>query len=230
MPMKIRLIATAVLLILATTASAQDKGKTKKLYCWEEKGQKVCGDALPAEAAGSARSEFSAKSGRRVGEVARALTGEERTAAEIAAKQAVVDAEAEAMRKRREHAIAESYATEADLRRAFQERIDLLDATLKASNLGVTALRQSLLGLLRQAGELELGGKPVPPTTANNIVVQHTELRRRERILAQQRLDRAELDNELNRVLERYRAMKQPVGVVAPAPAPSEPMQAPSGG
>ena len=224
MPMKIRLLTTAVLLILAATASAQGKGN-KKLYCWEEKGRKVCGDALPAEAAGSARSEFSAKSGRRVGEVARVLTGEERVAAEAAAKQAAVDAEVEAMRKRREHAIAESYATETDLRHAFQERIDLLDATLKASNLGVTALRQSLLGLLRQAGELELGGKPVPPTTAKNVVVQHTELRRRERILAQQRHDRAELNEELNRVLERYRAMKQPAGVVAPAPAP-----APTGG
>lgn len=219
MPLKTRLLTTTVLLILAATASAQDKGK-KKLYCWEENGHKVCGDALPPEAAGSARSEFSVKSGRRVGEVARALTGDERAAAEVAAKQAVVDAEAEAMRKRREHAIAESYATEADLRHAFQERIDLLDATLKASNLGVTALRQSLLGLLRQAGELELAGKPVPPTTANNIVIQHTELRRRERILVQQRQDRADLDNELNRVLERYREMKRPNGVVATAPTP----------
>lgn len=220
MPMKTRLLTTAALLLLAATASAQTKSQ-KKLYCWEENGRKVCGDALPAEAAGSARSEFSAKSGLRVGEVARALTGDERAAAEAAAKQAVVDAEAEAMRKRREHAIAESYATEADLRHAFQERIDLLDATLKASNLGVTALRQSLLGLLRQAGDLELAGKPVPPTTANNIVIQHTELRRRERILVQQRQDRAELDNELNRVLERYREMKRPNGVVATAPAPT---------
>lgn len=220
MPMKTRLLTTAALLLLAATASAQTKSQ-KKLYCWEENGRKVCGDALPAEAAGSARSEFSAKSGLRVGEVARALTGDERAAAEVAAKQAVVDAEAEAMRKRREHAIAESYATEADLRHAFQERIDLLDATLKASNLGVTALRQSLLGLLRQAGELELAGKPIPPTTANNIVIQHTELRRRERILVQQRQDRAELDNELNRVLERYREMKRPNGVVATAPAPT---------
>ena len=220
MPMKTRLLTTAALLLLAAAANAQVKGQ-KKLYCWEENGRKVCGDALPAEAAGSARSEFSVKSGRRVGEVARALTGDERTAAEVAARQAVIDAEAEAMRKRREHAIAESYATEADLRHAFQERIDLLEATLKASNLGVTALRQSLLGLLRQAGELELAGKPVPPITANNIVTQHTELRRRERILVQQRQDRAELDNELNRVLERYRAMKQPRGVVATAPAPT---------
>lgn len=220
MPMKTRLLTTAALLLLAATASAQTKSQ-KKLYCWEENGRKVCGDALPAEAAGSARSEFSAKSGLRVGEVARALTGDERAAAEVAAKQAVVDAEAEAMRKRREHAIAESYATEADLRHAFQERIDLLDATLKASNLGVTALRQSLLGLLRQAGELELAGKPIPPTTANNIVIQHTELRRRERILVQQRQDRAELDNELNRVLERYREMKRQNGVVATAPAPT---------
>ena len=32
----------------------------KKLYCWNENGKKVCGDALPAEASDSARTEISA--------------------------------------------------------------------------------------------------------------------------------------------------------------------------
>ena len=209
----IQLLAAATLLALAGTSAAQKTTTSKKLYCWDDHGHKVCGDALPAEASGSLRAEFSAKSGRHVGDVAAALTAEERAAAAIAEKAAAAQAESDAARQRREMAMAESYATETDLRKAFQERIDLLDETLKASELGVTGLRQSLVGLLRQAGELELAGKPVPPTTAGNITTQHTELRRRERILAQQRVDRARLDSELAAVLQRYREIKAPATV-----------------
>jgi uncharacterized coiled-coil protein SlyX len=223
----LRLIAAATLLALAATAGAQKKNQapaTKKLYCWTENGRKVCGDALPAEAAGTSRTEYS-KGGRRTGEVAAALTPEERAAAEAAAIAAVAKAESDAARTRREMAMVESYATEADLRKAFQERIDLLDETLKASGLGVVGLRQSLVGLLRQAGEIELSGKPVPPVTRDNIARQHAELQRRERMYAQQQADRAKLDTELAAVLARYREIKSGNSAAA---APATPP--PSGG
>lgn len=210
----------ATLFALAGNAAAQEK-TGKKLYCWDDHGRKVCGDALPAEASGNRREEFSARSGRRVGEVAASLTPEERAAAAEAAKAAAAQEAIDEARTRREMAMAESYATEADLRKAFQERIDLLDETLKASELGVTGLRQSLVGLLRQAGELELAGKPVPAVTASNITIQHAELRRRERILAQQRIDRARLDDELAAVLQRYREIKSPATSAAAETAPS---------
>ena len=73
-------------LLVATTAAAAEKGK--KLYCWNEHGHKVCGDALPPEAAESERTEISAKSGMQTGQVARALTAEERAAAASASEQA----------------------------------------------------------------------------------------------------------------------------------------------
>ena len=120
----------------------------KKVYCWNENGKKVCGDALPAEAADSARTEISARRALRTGQVARALTDAERTDAALAADAARREAEAEAMVKRRDLAMVESYVTEADLRRAYGERTELLDETLKASTLGLSNLRLSLLSLL----------------------------------------------------------------------------------
>ncbi len=200
------------LALACTDAHAQKRGapppKIKKLYCWEENGAKVCGDALPAEAAGVRRTEFNAF-GRHTGDVQRAMTPAERAAydAEIAANKA--RAETEESRFRREMAMAESYATEADLRKSFQERIDLVDESLKASELGVIGLRQSLVALLRQAGENELAGKPISPVSRTNINTQHAELRRRERLFAQQRVQRASLDEELDSVLTRYREIKQ---------------------
>jgi hypothetical protein len=205
--MTLRVLALALLASLAAQADAQNK--PKKLYCWEENGRKVCGDALPAEAAGSSRTEFNSSSGMRTGQVAAALTAEQRAAADAAAALAAAQAETAAARLRREMAMVESYATEDELRKAFQERIDLLDETLKASNLGVVGLRQSLIALLRQSGELELSGKSVPKISRDNIASQHIELLRRERLYAQQQVERAQLDQELASVLARYREIKQ---------------------
>ena len=214
-----RILLAALLCALATGAAAQDKGG-KKLYCWEDNGRKVCGDALPADAAGAARTVFNAKTGTRTGEVARALTDEERAAAAVAAAEAARSAAEQAAIDRRDQAMAQSYNTEADLRDAFQERIDLLDETVKASRLGVVSLRHSLLGLLRRAGEQELAGTPVAAPAAATIASQHAELRRRERLLAQQLVERAELDQELERVLGRYRELKRPPTAAAIAPMP----------
>ena len=141
------ILAAAVALALLGSGPAVAQ---KKLYCWNENGKKVCGDALPAEASDSARTEISASSGLRTGQVSRALTDAERSAAAVAADAARRQAEAAAMEQRRDSAMVESYVTESDLRRAYGERTELLDETLKASTLGLSNLRLSLLSLLRQ--------------------------------------------------------------------------------
>ena len=68
------ILAAAVALALLGSGPAVAQ---KKLYCWNENGKKVCGDALPAEASDSARTEISASSGLRTGQVSRALTDAE---------------------------------------------------------------------------------------------------------------------------------------------------------
>lgn len=218
----------ATLGVLATgAAGAQQRGAApaKKVYCWEERGTKVCGDALPADAANAARTEFSTRSGLATRRVARALTDAERAAAADAAESNRLQAELEAAQLRRDLAMVESYATEADLRRAYGDRIALLDATVKASQLGVRNLRLSLLSLLRQAGDRELAGEPVPPALGRTIVRQHDEFRNQQRILGDQRRDRAALDVDLADALQRYRALKNPTGA-ATSPADPPPADA----
>lgn len=221
------ILAAAVALALLGSGPAVAQ---KKLYCWNENGKKVCGDALPAEASDSARTEISASSGLRTGQVSRALTDAERSAAAVAAEDARRQAEAAAMEQRRDVAMVESYVTEADLRRAYGERTELLDETLKASTLGLSNLRLSLLSLLRQAGDRELAGEPVPKRLADSIRNQHDELLRQQQILAVQRKDRAALDAELDDAVARYRALKAPVADTPSAPAPTPaPAAAPPG-
>ena len=236
MPHSNRILIAAVAFGVAALAGsgglrAQAKaGTEKKIYCWNEGGRKVCGDALPAEAANSERTEISARSGLRTGQVSRALSDSERSAAALAQEQARLQAEAEAMQKRRDLAMVESYATEADLRRAYGERTELLDETLKASTLGVTNLRLSLLNLLRQASDRELSGDIVSKSLTTTSRDQHVELLRQQQILASQRLDRAALDDDLKDALLRYRALKAPPGAAATAKPDAQAGPAPAAG
>lgn len=213
----------ALALLLALPAAAQDKAPAKKLYCWNEGGRKVCGDALPATAVNSARTEINARSGLPARRVDRALTPAEAEAARAAQKQAEQQAMAAAAAARRDQAMAESYATEADLRRAFNARIVLLDETIKASALGVDGLRQSLLNLLRRAGDAELAGKPVPKALATTIATQHAQLGKLRALLVEQRADRAQIDAELATALARWRELKTAASNGTPAPAPAAP-------
>lgn len=221
------LLFAAVGLLACGAAIAQKKpaqaGGEKKIYCWDDGGRRVCGDALPPEAAGRARTEISPKSGLATARVARALTDEEKAAAAVAEQAARKQMEDEAAAKRRDLAMVESYLTEGDLRRAYGERIELLDEALKAGKLGQANLQASLLTLLRQAGDHELAGEPVPRRMLNSIRQQHADLLRQQAIMQVQQVDRAALDVELADAIMRYRSLKSPADVVAPATADARP-------
>src|SRR4249919_1450585 len=110
--------------VLASTAVSAQEVK-KKLYRWVDKDGKVhYDDALPAEAVNQARQEFSANTGTETGAVDRALTPEEQAQKDAAAK-AAADAKATADEQaRNEQAMLSSYDSEADLRRAYNERLE----------------------------------------------------------------------------------------------------------
>lgn len=195
--------ATCVVAAGAAVAGPQ----AKKLYCWEEGGRKICGDALPADAADNARKEFSATTGRQVGEVERALTAEERAVLEADLARAEREAQDEAERARRELAMVASYSTEDELRRAFQNRIVLMDDKLQATRGAIASLRQALVTRLRGASELELAGKPVDAELAAAIATQHAAVTRQRELLASQQAERLALDAELASAIARYREL-----------------------
>ncbi|MGY0560635.1 hypothetical protein ACW7G2_07945 [Luteimonas sp. A277] len=197
-----------ILLVLVSSAALAQRGSTeRRLYCWEQAGRKICGDALPASAVDAARTEISASTGRVRGQVGRALSDEERTAVEAEARLAAQQVEADAAERRRDMAMVESYSTEAELERAYDNRIILIDESVKTSQMGVANLRMSLLTQLRKAAEAELQGQPVAKPMADNIVSQHGDLMRQQAILEQQLREREELDADLQEARERYRSL-----------------------
>ncbi|CAN5619468.1 hypothetical protein BH23PSE2_BH23PSE2_10470 [soil metagenome] len=201
------ILACTLLAALPSVVPAQPASGAKKLYCWNENGIQVCGDTLPPSAVDRARTEISPRSGLRTGQVPRALTPEERAMEAEAAETAAEAADVEAAARRRDLAMVESYLTEADLRRAYGDRISLVDESMKTSRLSIAGLRQSLLSLLRQAAEMELQSRPVPPPLAANIFRQHGDLLRMQAMLDRQQRERSTLDEELTQAVERYRQM-----------------------
>ena len=216
-------IAAALAAAAPSAAAPQKKPPQKKLYCWEEGGRKICGDALPADAADNARREFSARTGRQVGEVARALTDEERAALDADTERAEQAAKEEAERARRELAMVESYSTEDELRRAFRNRIVLMDDKVQATRVAIASLRQALVTRLRSASELELAGKPVPADLSSAIATQHRAVSEQRALLASQQAERAALDTELESAVARYREL---TGAAEAAPPDAGEVQA----
>lgn len=203
-------VALMVALLGSGLVTAQDKAK--KLYRWVDKDGKVhFSDALPPEAVDQARKEFSAKSGSVTGQVDRALTEAERAALAAAAETEAEAAAREAERKRVEDAMLASYDTEADLTRAFEERLDLLKRTLEGIEVGISAQRTSLLTQLADAAESELAGRQVDAKRAATIRELHEELVRQQDMLMRREAELGALNEEQARTLSRYRELRDGV-------------------
>jgi hypothetical protein len=209
------------LLGLATALHAADTPQ-KKLYCWNEGGRKVCGDALPSTAVDAARTEINSKSGMATAAMGRALTPEERAAAAAQAKAESDAAAASAAEQRRLMAMVETFQTEDDLRRAFDARVSLNRDAMKTARMGIEGLRQSLVSLLQRAGEAELNSKPVPKKLADNIRGQHGLLLEQQAALATLERESSTIQSQLQDAVARYRELK-------PQPAASAPVAIPAG-
>lgn len=220
--------ALLALALIGLTASlhAQDVAK-KKLYCWNEGGRKVCGDALPATAVDSARTEINAKSGMATSRVDRALTPAEQAAAAAQAKAEAERAAAAEAEQRRIMAMVTTFQTEDDLRRAFEARVVLNRDAAKTARMGIDGLRQSLVSLLQRAGENELNKKPVPKKLATDIQAQHGQLLAQQASLATLQRESAMIQAQLQEALQRYRQLKPRPGA---GTAPVVPIAAPTAG
>lgn len=202
------IVATGLLLALPASVLAQSSTPDKKLYCWNEGKERICSDALPADAVNNAREEFSAKSGVRNAQVQRALTDEERAAASTAAAQAQLDEMAAQTRQRTEQAMLTTYGSEDALRKVFNERQEVLDNNLNTARYNVTSLRDSLVTLLAAAGDRELAGGKVTDKQAEAISQRHAQLQAQQRLQASFEQQQVTLKTEIEASLQRYRELK----------------------
>jgi len=202
------IVAAGLLLALPASVLAQSSTPDKKLYCWNEGKERICSDALPADAVNNARDEFNARSGVRNAQVQRALTDEERAAASTAAAQQQLDQMAAQTKQRTEQAMLMTYGSEDALRKVFAERQGVLDNNLNTARYNVASLRNALVTLLAAAGDRELAGAQVAAPQADAIRQRHAQLQAQERLQTSFEQQQVALKAEIETSLQRYRELK----------------------
>lgn len=204
-----KLLSLAVAAAVLAIGLAGAAEPTKKLYRWVDKEGKVqFSDTLPPEAVDQARTEINAESGMATSTLERALTPEERAEKEkLDAALAIATKEAERV-KQTEEAMIGSFQNEDELKRSFKIRTELLQQTLDAIEAGIGSQRASLASLLANASEAELAGTFVNARQAASIRELHVEMAKQQQMLVLKQGELVDLDQELVRLVERFREIK----------------------
>lgn len=203
--MRIRMLV-AVLLSLGLGATLEAQNKSEKLYKWTDKDGNIhYSDSIPPEAQEYARERLSDQ-GVSVERVDRALTPEERAAAEVAAKKAAEAAAAKEAQRKADEALLNSYASEEDLTRSYNQRMDLLAQTIDARRIEIESREQSLAKLVAQAAEMERGGRPVSDALKQMISGERTEIDRQKDFLKRKETEKVTAKTEYDASLARFRA------------------------
>lgn len=203
MRVSVALCFALILSLLSAPVLAQ------KLYRWVDAEGKVhYTDSLPPEAVNQARDEIN-RSGVTVNRVDRALTPEERAARRVEEAEAARLANIQAEKDKMDAVLMGSYATEADLARAYRERFDLLDQSLEAARVGIRSQEKSLQDQLAHAAALERGGKPVPATVQSTIESANRQVEDQREHLRRREVERQNLQAEYDGILQRYRLLKE---------------------
>lgn len=208
--MQIRVVFLASALALAfiavhSTAQAQDD-KAKKLYKWtDQQGGVHFSDQIPPEAKEYARERVNDQ-GVSVERIDRALTPEELAAQQAAADKAEAEAKSAEDQRKADEALINSYASEDDLTRAYNQRLDLLSQTIEARNIEIAARDQSLQTLVAQAAELERGGRPVSDALKQMIASERTEIERQKQFLVKKEAEKITAKSDYERDMARYKA------------------------
>jgi hypothetical protein len=203
------LISAIAVLVAAQFALPQVWAGATKLYHWVgADGKEHFSDTLPPEAIGLARQELNGTTGMTLKQVDRAKTQDEIAAANAQAAADAIAAEAAQKAKENDQALLASYSTEADLQRAYDKRVELVNESLKSTRVGVESVQQSLSGLLARASGHELAGRHVPPELVSQITKSHKQLLDQQSQLLRLEVQSVGLKQENAAQIARYRTLR----------------------
>jgi hypothetical protein len=201
------LVIITALLALVPAAFAQDSAPGPKLYRWVgPDGKAHYSDDLPPEMATEARQELG-KNGITLKDIGRSATPEERAAAQAKADAEAKAAEAIDKAKQNDQMLLASYPTEADLKRAYEDRIEQIAQSLKATRMGLSDEQQNMSTLLTSASNMELAGKPVPAQVVASVKLAHEQIVEQQQAETQQQAQTVNMRQEAAATLEHYRQL-----------------------
>ena len=103
--------------------------------------------------------------------------------------------------------LLQSYLSEADLTRAYQDRLAMLDESIQSAQIGIESQRQLLSSLLNDAADRELAGERV----TSSVLEAAREAYRQEQLLHELQMrreaERVATDQEYQAALSHYREL-----------------------
>lgn len=176
-----------------------------KLYKWvDENGNVHYSDKVPPEQAKQAREELN-EQGVTVQQVERALTAEELAARKAEEKAAAESAAQIAEQRERDRTLLDSYASEDDITRSYQQRVDLLDQTIEARKVEIGLREKNLADLVARAADTERSGRAVPEVLQTMIRDERKEIERQRADITRREGERVQADKDYKADLARYR-------------------------
>jgi hypothetical protein len=174
----------------------------KKIVKWtDEKGVVHYGNNQPASQTGQGKQTLN-QNGVVVQNKADQKTATANAEALKIAEQQRIDAE---KRKLADQRMLDSYASEADILREYQQNSELLDQQIQSTQLDIEARDKSLKKLVATAGESERAGKPVPEQIKTMIASERAQIERQKKYVSDKQAARLVAKNRFDETLKRYR-------------------------
>ena len=180
-----------------------------KTYKWvDEKGETHYGDAIPAQYAGSGRSELSSK-GLVIKKTAPAITPEQRKSMEEAAAQQKIEAQKQLEQSRKDRALLDTYTTEQEIDLARDRNLQQEDVVIQTLQLQIKSAQKKLYKHKLQAAAMARGKKPVPPDLSEDIQHSEQEIQRLDARVEQKQKDASATRANYEAAKTRFRELKQ---------------------
>ncbi|MCB1635879.1 MAG: DUF4124 domain-containing protein [Xanthomonadales bacterium] len=196
-------------IVVATTVAlgllASSAVSAAKLYKWvDENGNVHYSDQVPPSQAKQAREELNDQ-GVTVKQVDRALTADELAARRAEEKAAADAAAAIAAERERDRTLLDSYASEEDITRSYNQRVDLLDQTIEARKVEIGLREKNLADLVARAADTERSGRAVPEVLQKMIKDERTEIERQRGDIKKRESERVQAEKDYKVDIGRYR-------------------------
>lgn len=139
--------------------------------------------------------------------VQRALSPEERAAAQKLAAQQAAEQRVERDRQRADQQLLAAYPDEATYKLSLQQALTSLDQQIHTSKINLRSQEQALTGLLARAAEYEHNKEPLPKVLQDGIAKQRGVVGEVQNQLTRQQAERDQAAKDQVRQLAHYRAL-----------------------
>lgn len=203
-----RLSIAVLTAVISASACAAGAAMDHNRFKWHDAaGNLHYSDALPPEAA-KLGYEVVNPQGLVVKRVERAKTSAELSAAKTDLAQAHAEREAADAHTRADQQLISGYPAESDLKRAQQQKLEMLNQQVIAAQISVRSEEQLLADLLNRAAETERANKALPEAQATELAKVRKQVDSQRLTLERRQADRDNAGAQFEAETARYRSLK----------------------